>query len=294
METETDLTAQTTLSPTCINSYFRCPKQYFYSYIAKLELKPSIHLVKGTIMHTTLEYFYKKYESNLRINMLKIFEDTWTKNGSRLKILDLSEEQLTKEKLDCVNMLDTYLFNLERKIKVLVESGKAETESHAFHLVKPKFRELKIEDEELHCKGFIDRIDEDFNNFLTLGDYKTSSKYGIGLGEDYRRQMAIYALLYERHAKRMPDFLAVIFLRYGETLLLEVSPSTLKYARDAIEYTYAKTRSTNIEDYPLKENSLCRWCNFFSICNGEEDWKKAKRLEKFKKVIADNAEEKLD
>jgi len=281
-----DLIPQTTISPSSINTYCKCPREYFYNYILKLPVRPNIHLIKGIMVHTTLENFFRGYKPNFDKTLATYFVKAWLSNKKQLAKLELSTEILKKERQDCINILKSYLYKFKHTINDLVEGGKAENESHAYYLLKPKFKELKVENEDLHCKGFIDRIHKDFDGNITLGDYKTSKKYGIGLTKDYRRQISIYALLYKLQEHITPDFTSVIYLRYGEEYFLEVTPSLLKYAREIIIDTYNKTRSINIEDYPKKENKLCSWCNFQNVCSGEKDWKSVIRVEKLKKLFS--------
>ena len=46
-------------SASSINTYFHCPRQYYYSYKLELPRKDSIATITGKAMHTTLERFYK-------------------------------------------------------------------------------------------------------------------------------------------------------------------------------------------------------------------------------------------
>jgi ATP-dependent helicase/DNAse subunit B len=280
-----ELSPQPYLSPSSINTYYSCPFKYFLNYITKIKVKPNIHLIKGGIVHKVLEDFYRGYKPNMEENALKLFEKTWEKYEQKLKDLELPKEQLKVEKEDCRDMIKEHLFVVTRKIGNLIKIGKAENEKHGYYLLKPKFRELYVKSEELKCCGFIDRINEGFDGLITLGDYKTSSKYGIGLPADYKRQLSIYSLLYETQEKKQPDFVSVVFLRYGEEYLLEVTPSLLKYARDIIDYVYPRTRSISKGDYPKKEGNHCRWCQFRNICSGKEDWEKIIRLQNIQKKI---------
>ena len=60
------------LSPTQINTLFKCPKSWYYKYIEKLPEAPSIHLVKGIAVHHALE---------------KIFDDKIHKDADIHKVL---------------------------------------------------------------------------------------------------------------------------------------------------------------------------------------------------------------
>jgi len=273
------------LSPTSINNYFRCPRVFYYDKIEKIRVKPNIYLIRGSIVHGTLEYFFKYYKTDLKGNMKKLFVKQWEKYNKSLKNLELSKKELVKEKRIIHTILTGYYNQLKYKIDALIQSEKAENERMAFYLLRPKMRELWVEDTELHCGGYIDRIHKDFNGFITLGDYKTSSKYGIGMPENYKRQLAIYALLYKNQTNETPNFVSVIFLRYGEEIILEVTPSLLKYARDTIQYVWSRTRSTDIKNYPPHEGNLCGWCQFQPLCSKEKEFKDKGRKEILKKLL---------
>lgn len=288
---EPEFKPQVNLSPTSINTFFRCPRKYFYNYIAKLKTKPSIHLVKGSIVHKILEDFFREYTSDMKGRMDALLEKNWEKNEKQLGMLNLTEAELETARLDILNIITEYYITVSRKMKALIDIGKAENDRHAYFLIKPKLKEMYIKNEEIHCVGYIDRVSKDWDGLITLGDYKTSSKFGMGLPAEYRRQLAIYSLLYYLKENELPDFVAVDFLRYGEEYLLEVTPSLLQYARTVVTDTYAKTRSTELKDYPKIEGNLCRWCDYIDICSGKKEWEKQVRLQAIKDTLKKKEEE---
>jgi len=170
-------------------------------------------------------------------------------------------------------------------MEYLKYAGKATSNSHAFHLLKPRFREKFYEDEELKLCGFVDRIHTDFDGEVTLGDYKTSNRYGIGIKNEYEIQCALYALLHKRATGLAPDFTSIIFVRFGHEVRTRVTPSQIDMALTLVKETHKKTTTDKIEDYPKKEQKLCKWCAFFDICSGEEKFKDEKRIEKFMEQV---------
>jgi len=268
------------LSPSAINCFAKCPRGYFYQYIERRKSKPSIHLVKGIIVHEVLEYFYKAYNPNPKEHLFNLLKAKIKKFEKSIKMLEMEDDQIAHHIKDCEIILETYWMNIEQKMKGLIHNGKAENMNHAWYLIKPKLKEKYVKSKKLNCVGYIDRVHKDYDGVTTLGDYKTSNKFGIGLPMDYKRQLAIYALLYKEQELIMPDFVSVIFLRFGEEFLLEVTPSLLKFARDTILETHSKTFSDDIKDYPLKEGPLCGWCDFNTLCSGEEGFVKKIRQTK--------------
>ena len=280
-----DLKPTPALSPSKINTFMKCPREFYYNYVEKVKVAPNIHLVKGSVVHKVLEDFYRKYQPNPKKVLSKLFKDTWNKNMGMIKMLEMDKEELKVHKKDALTMVMAFYDVHRRKMEGTIVQGKAENEQHAFYLTKPKFKEMYVKDDKLKTRGFIDRIHEDYNGVVTLGDYKTSSKYGIGLPDDYKRQLSIYALLYHNQTGKMADYVSIIFLRYGEEFLLEVTPSLLKYARDSIDYVWEHTRSAEIDDYPLREGRLCGWCAFNNICSGGAKYIKKQEKETLKKII---------
>ena len=278
---ELELKPQVRLSPSSINTFYKCPRSYFYNYITKMRVA-NIHMIKGTIVHNTLEWFFKAYpkKGGLQEHMETLFQKAWKGQEKQIKQLELTDDEKSEALRDCYAMADDYYLNFVKKCTRIIEADKAENIQHAYYLLKPKFREIFVEDKDLHCCGYIDRIHKDFDGFVTLGDYKTSKRYGIGINEDYVRQLSIYALLYNLQEGVLPDFVSVIFLRYGEEPILQVTPSLLAYARTTILDVWGKTRSVLEEDYPLKEGPLCKWCGYQNLCSGECAWQDKLREQK--------------
>ena len=48
------------LSPSRINMFLKCPRSFYYRYIAKLPETMTIHLFRGSMVHNILEDLFKK------------------------------------------------------------------------------------------------------------------------------------------------------------------------------------------------------------------------------------------
>ena len=267
------------LSPTSVNCYRRCPREFYYSYVLKIPTPPNIHLIKGSAVHKAIENFFRGYKPNMEQELLKLFEKSWEKQAKSIKELNMDDKELKKEKQDCLNILDMFMFYFRKKVEYHIHSGKAQGERHAFYLLKPKFREKFYEDKELKLCGFVDRIHTDFSGITTIADYKTSGRYGPGIKDEYEVQSAIYALLYERCEKKRADFTSIIFLRFGEEVRTRVTPFQIKYALKLIKDVHEGTKSNKIDDYPQRETNFCKYCSYNSKCSGLDEHEREKRLE---------------
>lgn len=237
------------------------------------------------MVHEMLELFFVKYEEDLDGYVKNIIEKTNKKYLDEIKELKLTEDEEKELYEDCLAMITQYMTLFKIKLTDLVSVGKAQNNRHAFYLLKPKFREKWFEDAELRLCGFMDRIHKDWDGYVTIGDYKTSSRFGIGIKGDYEIQSAIYALLYKRWTGKIPDYTSVIFLRYGEEVRTRVTPSQIQYALDLVKEVHEKSKTDKIENYPKREGKLCKWCNYFDECSGIKKVETEIRRKKFVKKI---------
>lgn len=275
------------LSPSSINMYRRCPRAFYHVYIEGLKTPGSIHMVKGTVIHDSLDALFEKYTDDYDTRLFELIDKNWDKHRKELVELNVTDEELATHKKDANNIVNMFLTVFKQKMNMLLENGKASGSEHAFNLLRPKFRELRVSNDTLNIVGKIDRVHTDFDGLITLGDYKTSMKYGIGLSEEYKRQLAIYALLYYLDTKVIPNFVSIIFLRYGEEYLLEVNENLLNYAKKEIEDVRNKTKSENIEDYPKCTGRPCFVCEYLDITKPLKDEEDKRRLEELKKLGED-------
>jgi putative RecB family exonuclease len=256
-------------SPSSINTYKQCPRKYYYIYIKKLKTLPSIYLIRGSIVHSVLEDFFKIDPSKLPESdpcfllkgLLKDFlKQKWQKAKDELEMLDMTEAQRIFYYEETEQML---MFWFSEFIKKLQKEKKPFAES--FKRWVPRTEE-EYSSEKYNVRGFIDAIHE-FEDQVLLLDYKTSSKDMITA--EYKLQLAIYALLYWEKHGQVPSKVGINFLRHGERII-DVDESLLKLARLEIELIHTNTESDEMSDYPRKESPLCKWhsgqCDFYDIC----------------------------
>lgn len=269
--------AQRIQSPSSINTYKQCPRKYYYQYIKRLKTSPSIHTIRGNIVHTVLEEFYEidpatltqeNYENFMRQRMEEILVKTWREKHSELQTLGLPTTVLQQYFDETVLMLINWFCAFVQKIK----KHKGQDLSSVFRKLTP-IREEHIVSERHQLQGHIDAIEVN-EGLVRIMDYKTSKRAKIT--PEYKLQLAIYVLLYHAKYAKMPEKVGMYFLNDVENFEQEfpVDQSLLDYAKFEVQFIHTVTQSDNLQDYPLKPGPLCKWstgeCDFYKICFGQK------------------------
>ncbi|MGM5484161.1 MAG: RecB family exonuclease [Nanobdellota archaeon] len=263
-------------SASSINMYKQCPRKYYYRYILKMPDPPTIHTVRGNIVHSALEHFFKinpneinNYEKELKKHADKLLDKFWIKNKSELKKLGMDHIELNEFYSDSRQMMNNWVARFNQKIKDTgLEFPKA------FHEIKPVAEEY-LESKNYYVRGYIDAIHKKGEN-IKIVDYKTSRKDIIT--PEYSLQAGIYALLVQEVKGYAPEIVAFDFLK-GEEKEITVDEELIKNAKFEIENIHASTESDRMEDYPKKPSGLCKWsnergsgqCPFYDICKPKDD-----------------------
>lgn len=238
---------QRILSPTAINTYLSCPRKYYLRYIKKLPGRPSIHLLRGSIVHKTLHEFHIQSgrappmtdAKDIRKELIRIFQRQWQAEKTALDSLGLSRELLGDYYLDSADMLNNYAHWYARQpIPPIVESA-----------------ELKIFSDRLGLMGIIDAVRTNDNGTF-LVDYKTSKDCSIT--EDITRQALLYALLYQDRNDEIPLAVYIHFLKDpGDPVALYIDDAQLEYGKILIDFIREKTRTKDETDYPCTCGGYC-------------------------------------
>ncbi len=262
-------------SPSSINVYKQCPRKYYYQYIVKLPTKPSIHLTRGTIVHSVIENFFKldpkvlndkTYDYVLKIFIHDLLRQYWEKKHAEFSRLNLDKTILDFYLLETKQMINGWIHSFLAKLEQECKSGM--DVSCAFIKHTPT-TEKRYESKKHGVMGFIDAIHE-IDGKVILLDYKTSNKKEIT--DAYKLQLSIYALMFNEIHDRMPHKVGIHFLKFGEEYL-EVTEDLIKFAQLESELIHMNTQSKEKSDYPLKPSPLCKWssgeCDYYHHCFGK-------------------------
>ena len=258
------------LSPSKINTYLNCPLKFYYYYIKKIKTKPSIHLLRGTIVHKVLEDLFDgrppKSLEGFKKKARTLFDNRW--NVKSLK-MDADEEETFR--LESLNMIENYAANVYSKMDSLMKCGKKLNVYQAYNTIKPKVKEVRLSDDDLDIRGIVDQVFVDYNGNTIIVDLKTSNSYRYSISEDYFIQLCIYALLYKRLNGVVADWVCVDYLKAGEKFFFKCGVEETEFAEKVIKEVHSKVVSSNKDDYPKCPNSLCAYCDFKDVCHSSEE-----------------------
>jgi putative RecB family exonuclease len=288
------------LSPSKINTYLKCPREFYYNYIAKLPQKKTIHLFRGTLVHQILEDLFKKQYKTLfqwekgipKLWVQGQFEDGWeAKIGKHKWLWEVhTEAEMDAMYKETEALLQNFVDSVDKKLTEMVDWKIYKNKQQAWNAVAPKYAEKWVKSKEYAIVGVIDVVCNDFDGGTTLLDYKTSKRYGPYLPEEYYRQLIIYAFLYTLEMGEMPNFVGVNYLRFDDTFFVKVGQAELDEARDLIKMVHdcIKEREEYEERYEQKPQNLCKWCSFHKSQGGPCDAEIPKWEPKFKKRKKEN------
>ena len=165
------------LSPTSIGTYVRCPLQFYWKYIEKIEDKtPEEEIqvnVVGSIIHKTLDNFYKLFGNEVisaelfdkmyNIHFKKCYDNALKDNGFANGLPDTGFNYLNKTVID--NMLANFIRYekdfLDKHDDLSIISTEVELE-----------KTFDIQGHKIKLHGFADRIDK-VKDEIRVIDYKT-------------------------------------------------------------------------------------------------------------------------
>ncbi len=272
-------------SPSSINTFKQCPRKYYYNYIVGLQTLPSIHLIRGKLAHSVLEDFFQVdvnhlNESNfmfdLRIVIMELFKKHWNENAKDMSKLGLTQSELDFYKQETHYMIDIWF---KRFVHTVAEETKKIGFKKAFMKHTP-LREEEYISHEHGVRGFIDAIYE-FENCVNgaivkdvhLIDYKTSKRAQIS--DEYKLQLAIYALLYNEKHGVPPSRVGLDFLKFeGPPVCINVDEELMEFAKKEVVQVHEKTKTRAKLDYPKSISALCKWhsgqCDFYDFCKKDD------------------------
>ena len=246
----------------------RCPFKYYKNYIEKpKEEKPSltIELGLGHFFHGKVEQLFK----TIALQRREI------RNEDVLRVSDIVNEfeisflwnRRLREPYKIIGSYDFDHFK-DRLTNIIKNFNRYVIPKLYTHNIIRTEGNLQIRTNDFVIRGKYDLITQDYNNKLTLWDWKTGKKPRPDYYEDFtlqKIQLGVYAI-WVRYKYKTEHVLAnVVFLRDNVDFLKEVFGYHLEEkVINFIDIQYKTLKS--ITNYIPMPNNLCPWCSWNSKC----------------------------
>lgn len=266
-------------SASSTKTYLQCPAKYYFHYILDLPNKPSIHLVRGNIMHSVQEHFFKEgkkslskedYSVALRIVIQNLLKKEWHAAKDKLEELNLTNDKLAFYFQETSEMHNDWL---DRFLKVLHAKMYDDDLDifQAFDELTPEVEKEYVR-EDIGLRSFMDCRYSFKDGRVMISDYKSDAKADV---KKHELQMGYYSLIEYLEEGKIPTQLSVDFFRHGQRYI-ESNHKLLLLALDTLETVHKNTKSKNPKDYPRYTSPLCKWnnakgsgeCDYFKECYG--------------------------
>ena len=280
------------LSPTSIGVYVRCPLQYYWKNIEKIEDKsPDEEIqvnVVGSIIHATLDHFYKLFGHE--VISLALFDEMYKKhfkecyhkslidNGFANGLPDTGFNYLNKTVID--NMLENFIRYEKKFLEDGIQMSIIDTEVELN-------KEVDYQGHKVMLHGFADRIDK-VGEEIRVIDYKTGkvNPYDVKIGIKHDSitsmaeksiQLLMYKYLYlHNHPEVKPELVqpGIVGFQKLSHGLYNLEINELHDLSTSFEATCDKYFSDFLEEIFNKEIPFaqteevknCGFCDFKSIC----------------------------
>ena len=243
-------------SPSSINTYLKCPRQYLYSYILKLDTKSDFkdELNYGTAMHYALqkacEYAIKNNEYPKKEDVINNFKQSF-------------DNLILSDKFTRNFMQERAKKSIEKFYPQLI-STPADRLVENEYSIKDSFEGIKISIK-------IDRIEKNDDDTYTIADYKTGSEkkandFQLGKKyENYLIQMVLYKIFFEKFTSKKVSGLKIIQPDNPNcSFYMDSDKETEENVKEIFTNAYKNINELNFEQKQSKDN--CKKCPFKDLC----------------------------
>lgn len=248
--------APASLSPSRAADFMTCPLLFRFRTIDRLPERPSVHAVRGTVVHGVLERLFDLPRAERTLDAaLALLEPKWVSlRDAQPELAELfaGRDDLDNWLQEARDLLASY-FALEDPSRL-----------------EPAEREHYVETvlgSGLRLRGYIDRVDRAPTGAVRIVDYKTGRAPGEQFEAKALFQMRFYALVLWRLSGAVPSLLQLMYLGNREVLRYAPDEAELRATERKVEALWdAIRRATETGQWRSRRSKLCDWCDHQSRC----------------------------
>jgi ATP-dependent helicase/nuclease subunit B len=281
------------ISPSALNTFVRCPLQFYYRYVARIKIPEDFTVsiqsnTFGSVVHGVLEKLYKPFvgkpvdpeklerrlSENLENFILQKFREEYgdhdLRSGRNILVYHVAKEyvaRFVKKDRDWLQKEPRVLLGLEEEVKATTT----------------------VNGLQVRLKGFIDRMDQTVNDgSVRIIDYKTGKVEDSALRlkdwelvvSDVKFSKALQVLTYLWLYQKQPNSSAnvtpgIISLRRADGRFIPVlfpeeisSPQELSGKIETLLHTVLSRILDPDQPFSqITDTKLCQYCDYKSLCN---------------------------
>ena len=244
-------------SPTAINQYLKCPRQYLYDKILDFKAKDGNPdaMSYGSAIHAACEFLIRSAMSKGEYPTKDEFVEVFKNKLSELPLSSFKQRE-----------------NIEGRGENALREYYHQITSTPVEWLYGAEKELFFELDGIKFFGIIDRIDKNPDGSFTIYDYKTgNAKKGIepdGEHEDYYNQMALYKFFMEQaEGIRVSKTTFIYPEDYTKNLDLELTSSDCEQVVEKFKDAISSIRQYEFE--PSHDENACKYCAYKDFCEME-------------------------
>jgi putative RecB family exonuclease len=245
----------TSLSPSKVSSFKDCALAFRFSAIDHLPEPPSLHAVKGTLVHRALE--------------LLMWEEPPGRRSPEVALDKLERavgEMLDDSEYQGLQLATTEHDELVADAASLVRNYFALEDPDAVRVVGTELL-LSVDVGTLTLRGVIDRLELDDDGELVVTDYKTGRAPATSYEQSRLGGVHFYAFLCQQVLGHRPARVQLLHLR--EPLCISTTPSdqSVRGLRQRAEAVWAAVeRACHDENFRPRPGRWCERCGYQSLC----------------------------
>ncbi len=252
---------QTSFSPSSLNMYRKCPRQYFYNYILGLRYdagnKDSAGY--GRALHSAFEFALNYAMEHKKYPTVDEAYTVFEKEIDSMPVINPDKiKQSAKEHIFCEGLY-------YQKFIEIKPAQQLDTQT-----------ELKVTWESengISFNGSIDRVDKNPDGSYTIYDYKTGEdSNGItkgGAHSDYYYQMAFYKYLFQNHLGTNAPIHTVFLYPLIDASYIDMGLDDAKCEEVANEYIEIVNKINNFEFCKPEKCPKKAFCNCRDFCKND-------------------------
>ncbi len=245
-------------SPSAINTYLKCPRQYLYSYILDLQAKDGNPdaMNYGKAVHSACEFAIKFAKDKRKYPEKEDFLNVFRQELDKLPMSNFQQRKIHEDR-GIAKLSDYYIQLCNTPVSMLFE---------AEYPLK-----FDMDDNGTKFYGIVDRIDKNEDGTFTIYDYKTGGAKNQkvicpkGEHEDYYNQIGLYKYYFEKATgKKVRETTFIFPEEFENNLTVDFTEDDCIDIENKFKQAISDIKSYKFE--PSYKDNACRWCQFKDFC----------------------------